>query len=114
MEKSKIIIYGSDTRNVFYSGDGTVDEWKEKLGGKLTEDQYYVFQVQRLELPGSAGDLRITNTAFLRTHGNRNYNALGGNEVLFPLSHEAKSMLLELINDSNNLKQSPQPKPKRR
>lgn len=96
-EKSKLIIRGSSGKSLYY-GEGTIGQWKEKLGGTLREDSYTITQIELLDLSASANDLQITNSAFLRNQQTGQYTALPANCAQYHLDTQSKNLLLELIN----------------
>lgn len=95
-EQSKLIIHGDDARKALYCGDGTKEQWKEKLGGKLTDQCYYITQIQISS--GPTIDLQTTMQGFVRNPTDGQYYSVGVNETLYPLNRESKNLLLDLIN----------------
>ncbi|MBU0467075.1 MAG: hypothetical protein KJ718_04190 [Nanoarchaeota archaeon] len=93
-KKSKLVIKGHNA-NTLYSGNGTLEQWKDKLGGDPNEQTYYLFAVRRLG--GATDGLEIKQKAMLRIPGG-SYDSLGESQTIFPLDRESQSLLLELLN----------------
>lgn len=94
MTKSKLIIRGPGAGEVLYRGDGQLEQWQEKLGGKLEEPTYYVTQIKKI--PGE--ELLTTNECFIMNPTDGQYYSIGVNQTLYPLDRQSKDLLLELIN----------------
>lgn len=91
-EQSRLIIISN--REILYRGDGTLLEWKKRLGKEPTEKYYHLTQLRKISY---SGELEITNCEFIKVFGG-DYMAQGNNVTICPLDAQSKSMLVDFIN----------------